>query len=103
DPARLRKMYKEKFEKGKKVAEQWRQEQKAKKDAAEEEEIITATTTASATETPAATVEEDNTSTPEPNNAEILDRLRELASLKEKGILSEEEFEMMKKKLIDSF
>jgi hypothetical protein len=94
DPGRLKKMYKEKFEKGKKVAEKWREEQKAQK-AAEAEE--------SAPEMdPTITVEQDADDAPV-DNAAVLKRLKELASLRDQGIISEKEFEKMKKKLIDSF
>ncbi|NUN99695.1 MAG: DUF697 domain-containing protein [Saprospiraceae bacterium] len=85
DTERLKKYYNEKFEKGKKVAEQLRKEQ---------------------AENPGATPP------PPPPPAEeggaaaagnTLDRLRELADLRNQGIISEEEFEQMKKALIDQF
>lgn len=93
DPARLKKMYKEKFEKGKKVAEQWRKEQKTKK---QEEE-------AAGANEPEVTVEEAMETSSTNKNTAVIQKLKELAALKEQGILSEEEFEKMKQKLIDSF
>ncbi|MDZ4705772.1 MAG: DUF697 domain-containing protein [Saprospiraceae bacterium] len=83
DTDRLKKFYNEKFEKGKKVAEQIRKEQ---------------------AENPAA-------APPPPPPAEgaaaaagnTLDRLKELADLRNQGVISEEEFEQMKKALIDQF
>jgi len=80
DTERLKKYYNEKFEKGKKVAEQLRKEQE---------------------ENPAATPPPpaENTSTA----STTLDRLRELGELRTQGIISEEEFEQMKKALIDQF
>lgn len=83
DPGRLRKLYKEKFEKGKKVVEEWRMQEKVTK----EEDLSPFETT-----TPTA-----------PPSEEVLTRLKQLAVLKEEGVISEEEFERMKKKLIDQF
>ncbi|MBU6169745.1 MAG: DUF697 domain-containing protein [Bacteroidetes bacterium] len=71
DPERLKKLYKEQFEKGKKVVEEIkkREEQSsASKSAAGENNIVS--------------------------------RLRELAELKEQGIITEEEFAAMKKKIL---
>lgn len=87
DTKRLKKLYDEQFEKGKKVAEELRKQQEAKrKTAAAEAEKEHAATTKTATEdlTP----------------AEAVDKLKELAALKKEGIISDEEFEKMKKKLI---
>ncbi|MDV7402156.1 SHOCT domain-containing protein, partial [Arthrospira platensis SPKY1] len=72
DPARLRKLYKEKFEKGKKIVEEWRQQEKKDAEIADTpyEEVIT-----------------------HAPSAEVLTRLKELADLKAQGVLSEEEFE----------
>ncbi|MCB0641878.1 MAG: DUF697 domain-containing protein [Phaeodactylibacter sp.] len=93
DPARLRKMYKEKFEKGKKVAEEWRRDAKA---------------TAEAEEAAKEREQEAEAPTPDPEDKAkkgkaILDRLKELAELRDQGILDQDEFDRMKKKLIDSF
>lgn len=88
DPARLRKMYKEKFEKGKKYAQEIKKDQETK--APEEADLP---------EEPTVSTEEPL----KPSNVEILDRLKELAQLKEQGILTEEEFNEMKRKLIDGF
>ena len=79
DTARLKKLYKEKFEKGKKVVENWRKEEQVKEEKVDE-------TAASAGST-----------------GNVLGRLRELGELKEQGVISEAEFEQMKKKLIDQF
>ena len=75
DPKRLKKMYNEKFEKGKQVAEQIRKEQDRKRKAAED-------------------ALEHKTS------GKLVDKLRELAELKKEGLITEEEFTAMKKKLI---
>jgi uncharacterized protein (DUF697 family) len=93
DPSRLEKMYKEKFEKGKKVAEQLSKEQKEKP-----------------AEAPVATAAPESAPAPQPaaepaanKGAEALARLKELADMRDNGIISEEEFATMKKKIIDSF
>ena len=75
DPKRLKKMYNEKFEKGKKVAEQLKKDQDKKREAAEQ------------------TMEGKTSS-------KIVDKLKELAELKREGLISEQEFTAMKKKLI---
>ena len=70
DPERLRKLYKEQFEKGKKVVEDLKNEK------------------------PAAG---GNPSTA----TDVVSRLKALAELKEQGILTEEEFTAMKKKILE--
>jgi uncharacterized protein (DUF697 family) len=75
DPKRLKKMYNEKFEKGKKVAEQIKKENDKKREAAEQ-------------------AQEARTS------GKAVDKLRELAELRKEGLITEEEFTAMKKKLI---
>ncbi|MBK7337184.1 MAG: DUF697 domain-containing protein [Saprospirales bacterium] len=80
DPARLKKVYKEKFEKGKKVVEEWRNQEKSGNFKASEPVV-----------------------TPTPTSADVLAKLRELGDLKAQGVISEEEFEQMKKKLIGQF
>lgn len=82
DTERLSKMYREKFEKGKKVAEEIRKEQEETKKAAEKVIKMEAK---------------------EKVKKDVITRLKELGELKEKGLISEEEFQAMKKKLIDDF
>lgn len=77
DVKRIKKMYNEKFEKGKKVAEQYQKEQEKKRTAADQ-------------------VIEGKTS------GKLVDKLRELAELRKEGLISEEEYAAMKKKLIGS-
>jgi len=78
DMKRLKKMYNEKFEKGKKVAEQLAKEQEKKRQAAEESFSGKA-------------------------SGKLVDKLKELAELKKEGLITEEEYSAMKKKLIGSF
>lgn len=93
DPDRLRKYYKEKFEKGKKVAKQMKEEQE------EVEKEETATSEANGQTTPS-----DSTDKVEVEDSnDVLAKLKELGELKASGVISEKEFEKMKKKLIDDF
>ena len=81
DPARLKKMYQEKFEKGKKVAEDL---------ARKEQEVPT-------TEAKEKTAGEDKKV-----SSVLMARLRDLNELRKEGIITEEEFEQMKKRLLES-
>jgi len=76
DVERLRKFYHEKFEKGKKVAEQWKQEK--------------ATPAPPTPEEPAKADSADD----------VIAQLRALADMKSQGIITDEEFQQMKKRLI---
>jgi uncharacterized protein (DUF697 family) len=75
DAKRLKKLYNEKFEKGKKVAEQIKRDNEKKKEAAEQAQDAR-------------------------NSGKAVDKLKELAELRKEGLISEEEFTSMKKKLI---
>lgn len=92
DPARLKKMYKEQFEKGKKVAEQLRKDDKAKAEAE----------AAKAAETAAEEPVVGNGASG-PSGTDSLARLRELAQLRDAGVISEEEFQELKQKVIKDF
>lgn len=84
DPARLRKMYKEQFEKGKEMAKKWKDEK-----VEEDEEVV---------------VEPMEEPTKEEKvKGNVIEKLRELGELKDAGVITEEEFEKMKKKLIKGF
>ena len=101
DPARLKKMYKEKFEKGKKVAKEMRKKQEEAEKAAD----IPVPNEADYVEivekpaVPVVSMEE----TAEEKGRRILGKLKEISEMKDKGILTEEEFEKMKDKLIAQF
>lgn len=97
DPARLKKMYKEQFEKGKKMAEQWRKDDKAKQaadEAAKENPADYAQPSESAGQAAAEAPKQEG---------DVLNRLKELGALRDKGIISEAEFQSMKAKLIKEF
>ncbi|MFK7770969.1 MAG: DUF697 domain-containing protein [Saprospiraceae bacterium] len=82
DMDRLTKMYKEKFEKGKKVAEKIKKEQERKQEVVEKVEHKEAA---------------------KKDQKDVISRLTKLGELKEKGVISDEEFQAMKKKLIEEF
>lgn len=75
DPKRLKKMYNEKFEKGKQVAEQIKKEQDQRWKAADQ-------------------------AADSRSSGKMVDKLRELAELRKEGLITEEEYSAMKKKLI---
>lgn len=97
DTERLKKVYKEKFEKGKKMAEQVKKEEEAKKEPTVKKVKV------EATEAPAEAVAVKAEPGAATGKDDILSRLKELAELKNQGVISEQEFQDMKKKLIDSF
>ena len=118
DVERLKKYYNEKFEKGKQVAQQWKKEQEVaekvektastikvnvQSDAVESEvEPQSEPTKASQSTSPSSFAATDDTSGQAVSDSrDIIERLRELAELKSSGILTQEEFDIMKKKLID--
>lgn len=100
DPARLKKFYQEKFEKGKKVAKDLKKEQDKERQAAEEEIIEKEM---SETEEFIETFDDElivETKTPK---VDIVAKMKELAELKNAGIITEEEFAALKAKLISGF
>lgn len=85
DVDRLKKVYREKFEKGKDVADQLRKEEGGMKKRESQPSDET------------STVKMDSGAA----NDAVIARIKELASMKDQGIISEEEFQEMKKKLIE--
>ncbi len=98
DTDRLKKMYREKFEKGKKVAEQLRQDKDAQAEAEKEAEARK-----SAGDTITDPPEPASQPTAEMDKDAVLTKLKELGELRTQGVLSEEEFQEMKRKLIEKF
>ncbi|MCB0651537.1 MAG: DUF697 domain-containing protein [Saprospiraceae bacterium] len=90
DTERLKKYYREKFEKGKKVAEQIKKEEESKIKKTKKINVDDVVVEAPA-------------NMDEVVESDVLKRLSELGALKKEGIITDEEFEAMKKKLIDSF
>jgi uncharacterized protein (DUF697 family) len=97
DPARLTKYYQEKFEKGKSVAKNLKKEQEQERQVAEEEIIDKEMKESEETA--------DNKAVKESNSpkSDIVTKMKELAELKNAGIISEEEFSALKAKLISEF
>jgi len=95
DPGRLKKYYQEKFEKGKKVARDLQKEQDKERTSVEDEVIEQE-----------VKIAEDLLSTEMKQPTEkvdIISKIKELAALKDAGIITEEEFSAMKSKLIGDF
>ncbi|PHI19527.1 hypothetical protein CEQ90_12575 [Lewinellaceae bacterium SD302] len=92
DTDRLKKMYQEQFEKGKSVATKWKEEAETADEQMETPPPPPTTDPVKAT-----------TSKSEPTVAadDALVRLRELGELRKQNIISEKEFETMKKRIID--
>lgn len=99
DPNRVKKMYKEKFEKGKKVAEELKKENEEKAKTGEGSFKVNNKAAAAQSD------KEPDAAAPktEADKDDVLARLKELGELKKSGVLSEEEFESMKKKLLEQF
>lgn len=97
DPARLKKVYQEQFEKGKKIVEDFARQQKEKGEVSDP--IIVDIKEESQTTAAEPVVSETFSSTAV--RTDIVTQLKELAALKAQGVLSEEEFTQMKRKLIE--
>lgn len=102
DPDRVKKYYAEKFEKGKKVATEWKTEK------TDVEDIIQDQAEEVAMPSAAIQVEEEVVPPPPPpmptaDPNDPIAKLKELAELKEAGVITDKEFTAMKKKLIDDF
>ena len=97
DTDAAKKIYEEELEKGKKVAEELKRQK----------ENHTSSTASSAPEMEDVKVEETEFSAPPPPKAEpendVYAELMKLGELKEKGVITEEEFAKMKKDIIDKF
>ena len=101
DPARLKKLYKEQFEKGKKVAEQLRKDEKARKEAEADKKAkaeAEAKVKAEAETKVKAEAEKDKAAGNEEKEGNVLQRLKELGQLRDNGIISEEEFQDMRER-----
>lgn len=88
DPSRLRKYYDEMFEKGKEVARQMR-EKEAEQARAAKEEL-------------AKEELEESGGTPPPNSINVVEQLSGLAKLLDQGIITKDEFETMKQKVLEA-
>ncbi|MEL6143025.1 MAG: DUF697 domain-containing protein, partial [Bacteroidota bacterium] len=96
DTERLKKMYNEQFEKGKSIATKWKEE-------ADEEERKKKSEENKAEHKPSDDVPpppKTETASPTMPTDEALAKLKELAEMKAQNIITEEEFELMKKRII---
>lgn len=123
DPGRLKKYYQEKFEKGKKVAQEIREEEKRKEKEGDGGSIKRNETAETETETVeefvAETTEEtvvvekeetisiiEETQTMEEafsQQDKLVAKIKELAELRDVGIISDDEFQQMKTRVIEKF
>ncbi len=100
DAARLKKLYKEQFEKGKRVAEELRKQQDAKQKAEAADTAGAKTATPSEAEFVPDSAAPSADTTESSADATVLTRLKELGELKAGGIITEAEFEKMKKRIL---
>lgn len=111
DTDRLKKLYREKFEKGKKVAKEWKEEKDTPDDVTETQAPQPAAAvepTPAPAPTPKAAKKPTAAPDPAPEPAptppvmddDAIRKIRELAEMKAQNIISEEEFEAMKKRII---
>ena len=98
DVDRLRKYYKEKFEKGKKVVKDWKKEEGSMSTPPPPPPPTSSTPTE-----PQPQAAPTPPPPPQEEEGDVLTKLKELGDLKASGVISEEEFEQMKKKLIEEF
>ncbi len=97
DVERLKNVYNEKFEKGKQVVKNWEKEKDPTPPSAEP---VAETSAQEPAPAPAPTPKVKLN----PKTADdVLSRLRELGELRNQNLITEEEFEQMKRKLIDEF
>lgn len=99
DPERLKKLYKEKFEKGKKVAQtlqRQQREQDQQRQAADRIQEMTTPRAGRPSETAETAAEADAVTS-------TITRIRELAAMRDQGVISEEEFQEMKRRVIEEF
>lgn len=117
DPGRLKKYYQEKFEKGKKVAQEIRDEEERRKregtggsikknettEAETAEEFVAESIEKTVVEEKTGTVETATTTETLNRQDKLVAKIKELAELRDIGILSDDEFQQMKTKIIESF
>lgn len=109
DTDRFRKYYDEQFEKGKKVARDIQEEHKKEQEESKRREEQQKKAAQQQQEKSAPKEEVPKQEEPAKKEAaasdkeDILKKLRELAELKEMGVITDEEFTKMKKRLVDNF
>ena len=104
DPDRVKQMYKEKFEKGKTVAKEWKEETAGTEPAAGgfkiKDEPVNEAPKAAATKAAPKKEEAPAPPSPEPTK-DIIDKLKDLAALKKAKAITDTEYKKLKKKLLE--
>lgn len=119
DTERFKRYYQEKFEKGKKVAQELKKKEEMKEQVEKQEKVKQTVKVEVQPKVKTATFESEiSEENPKPHAAPsskfekassnlvttdgqtVIEKLKELAALKDAGVLTEEEFSMMKKKVI---
>lgn len=104
DPARLKKVYREKFEKGKKVAREWKKEHDASNKKAKSTGGVEEVKKTPIPKTPMPDAAPKTSAAAGPGtSAGAIQKLREIADLKASGIITEDEFERMKQRILEGF
>lgn len=98
DPGRLKKYYDEKFEKGKEMVKEIKKEQEAEAMKSQVEVQTVAVSSDDFVEEVSSKTE--NFEPPKPTPKDPLSQLQAVAKMKEDGFLTEEEFQVMKKKIL---
>jgi uncharacterized protein (DUF697 family) len=101
DPSRLKKFYNEKFEKGKEMAKEIKAEQEHEAKV-ETESSISVSSEEFVEEVSTSKVAKDikDFNPPEPTPKDPISQLHAVAKMKEEGFLTDEEFQIMKKKIL---
>lgn len=99
DPNRLKKYYQEQFEKGKQVARDLKRDKNATQKQATSGGFTRKTAPADEQPTPATDAPGHQTDAQDL----VVQKIKELAALKAEGLLSEEEFQQMKQKVLDRY
>lgn len=97
DVSRMKRQFAEKFEKNKEVVQKIKEEHEKNREQGEEQGGFSEPIFSEEQSEKGEPQSDDNTTSKMMN---LMEELERLAALKEKGILSEEEFQMMKKKLM---
>lgn len=106
DPERVKQMYKEKFEKGKTVAKEWKEESKTEGGTSEKggfkikDEPAKKAPKAAAPKAAPKKEEAPAPPSPEPT-VDIIDKLKDLAALKKAKAITDTEYKKLKKKLLE--
>jgi uncharacterized protein (DUF697 family) len=103
DVSRLRKQYEEKFEKGKRVARDIEREQEDQRKAAERQKAEEEVRRKLELEAEILKQKEKIVPNTKTLSDDTIDKLKELGNLRDLGIITQEEFDRMKKRLLEDF